>query len=280
MQFNVAVLIYCAALFQGAICAIRRDCECGIGNEEEIDTRIINGIVTYPHQYPWMVYLKYMGRVFCGGAILNDRYVITAGHCLYDMQPQYMQIVVGGHDSEVEDGITVDVEALKLHENYTRYAAYDDNDIGIIKLSKTLHLNNNINPICLPNPASDYTRAKVVIAGWGITEKKQMSRYLLHNSVRILSQSDCKNANRIGSKFRVLENLCAYGHATDTCQGDSGSPLVYESSPFKFELAGIVSWGEGCAPKNTPSVYVRVTHYLPWIERHSRDGHYCLAQRN
>lgn len=70
----------------------------------------------------------------------------------FSMQPQYMQIVVGGHDSEVEDGITVDVEALKLHENYTRYAAYDDNDIGIIKLSKTLHLNNNINPICLPNP--------------------------------------------------------------------------------------------------------------------------------
>lgn len=70
------------------------------------------------------------------------------------MQPQYMQIVVGGHDSEVEDGITVDVEALKLHENYTRYAAYDDNDIGIIKLSKTLHLNNNINPICLPNPGN------------------------------------------------------------------------------------------------------------------------------
>lgn len=48
-------------------------------------------------------------------------------------------------------------------------------------------------------------------------------------------------------------------------QNDSGGPLAYPDSRNIWHLVGIVSWGDGCAEKNKPGVYTRVTAYRDWI---------------
>ena len=48
-----------------------------------VNGRIVGGIPTLPHSWPWMVSLQSdNGFPFCGGTLVNDEYVVTAAHCM------------------------------------------------------------------------------------------------------------------------------------------------------------------------------------------------------
>ncbi|RWS20861.1 serine protease 27-like protein [Leptotrombidium deliense] len=57
-----------------------KECYCGIGSAIK---RVIGGTEVSRGKYPWMVYL-YLTKPdhdsFCGGAIINNRYILTAAH--------------------------------------------------------------------------------------------------------------------------------------------------------------------------------------------------------
>lgn len=56
---------------------------CGRSNfQSKIDTKIVGGEIIEKHKYPWMVQLTYNGTYICGGSIINDRYILSAAHCL------------------------------------------------------------------------------------------------------------------------------------------------------------------------------------------------------
>lgn len=52
---------------------------CGERNEEP---RIVGGSSTDVNAYPWTARLIYYKSFGCGASVINDRYVITAAHCV------------------------------------------------------------------------------------------------------------------------------------------------------------------------------------------------------
>jgi secreted trypsin-like serine protease len=68
-------------------------------------TRIIGGKDAEAHEFPWQVLLFIKepgGESYCGGSILNDRWVLTAAHCFYNddetrFVAEYVTVHIGEH---------------------------------------------------------------------------------------------------------------------------------------------------------------------------------------
>jgi secreted trypsin-like serine protease len=93
---------------------------------------------------------------------------------------------------------------------------------------------------------------------------------LLKVSIPIISNADANAAyNPMGST--VTENMIAAGlpeGGRDACQGDSGGPFVVRDGGGRWLLAGVTSWGIGCARPGLPGLYTRLSRYWNWIDQH------------
>ena len=55
--------------------------ECGLSGEG-ISTRIVGGFISMPHIFPWIAAIFNKGMLHCGGTLINNHYILTAGHCV------------------------------------------------------------------------------------------------------------------------------------------------------------------------------------------------------
>lgn len=53
---------------------------CGVSHSRV--GKVVGGSNAVPHEFPWMVSLNRRGSHFCGGTLITDRDILTAGHCL------------------------------------------------------------------------------------------------------------------------------------------------------------------------------------------------------
>ena len=74
-----------------------------------------------PGSWPWAAYLRWRGEYTCGGTLISDQWVLSAGHCFYTREePGNWEIVMGEHDDTIEEGWEhiMAVEKVILHPNY------------------------------------------------------------------------------------------------------------------------------------------------------------------
>ncbi|XP_066591878.1 transmembrane protease serine 9-like [Prorops nasuta] len=248
-------------------------CSCGIRNEE---SRIVGGQTTRMNEFPWMARLSYLNKFYCGGTLINDRYVLTAAHCVKGFMWFMIKVTFGEHDrcNEKNPETKFVVRVLSGEFSFLNF----DNDIALLRLNERVPLSDTIRPICLPSLRDNqYVGTKAIASGWGTLHEDGMPSCLLQEvEVPVMSLQDCRNMSY--SPRMISDNMLCAGYAEgkmDSCQGDSGGPLIAERKDKKYELIGVVSWGNGCARPGYPGVYTRVTRYLDWILFNSQEGCFC-----
>ncbi|XP_061649632.1 transmembrane protease serine 3 [Phyllopteryx taeniolatus] len=243
--------------------------ECG--SRPQYLSRIVGGNISRPGQFPWQASLHFNGEHLCGGSIITPRWILTAAHCVYGFaEPSLWVVHVGEIEQPVHGEQSIAVEQIIHHVRYHPKGL--DYDIALVKLSEPLVFNGFVEPICLPNFGEEFDEGTMCwISGWGATEDKGQTSVVLHSAmVPLLSTKTC-NQPQVYQGFISRWMICA-GYlegGKDSCQGDSGGPLACEDSSL-WKLVGTTSWGVGCAIRNKPGVYTRMTQSLHWI-RHQME---------
>ena len=108
-------------------------------------------------------------------------------------------------------------------------------------------------------------------AGWGkVKESGKISPLLQKVDVPILYNRQCKQwmEEEMEEEIHLPDSVLCAGlkqGGRDTCQGDSGGPLFVPHWTGRRVLAGVTSWGIGCANPKLPGIYTRVAHHIDWI---------------
>ncbi|XP_076311603.1 uncharacterized protein LOC143225667 [Tachypleus tridentatus] len=240
--------------------------------------RIVGGRNSYFGQWPWQVLVKeatWLGlfqKNKCGGVLLNSKYVITAAHC----QPGFLAsllVVLGEHDVggdfESLKPVVKNVKRMIVHRNYN--AQSFENDLALLELETPVQFQPHIVPICLPKDGEDFTGKTAFVSGWGkLFHGGPVPEILQYVKVPIVRNSKCQQMFLEAGHIKAIrDNFICAGYETggqDSCEGDSGGPLMVQRDDGRWVLVGTVSHGIKCADPNLPGVYMKTTAYKPWIE--------------
>ncbi|XP_064538010.1 trypsin beta-like [Drosophila montana] len=221
--------------------------------------RIVNGVPIDIREAPWQVSIQKYGFHFCGGSILSSQIIVTAAHCLINMDAKTLSIRAGSRFWK-NGGQVMKVAKIKAHDGFSpkKYL----NDIALMRLARPLKLGPLAQKIELPTSVpSDGSGASV--SGWGLLKAESRERPTILQAVklRIMDYRKCQKTKYGQNGYLISRQMiCASLNSNDACQGDSGGPLV-----SRKRLVGIVSWGKGCASLGFPGVYTNVAYYLKWI---------------
>ena len=201
--------------------------------------------------------------------------MVTAAHCADGSEPGDIQVLAGIHNLVAADAgfVRLDVARIIIHPDYGEVNQYDS-DIALLELATSAPFRSPSAaglPIAgvalVPENVGALVGVESTVTGWG-NRQPGSSDYpaALHEvEVPIVSNADCRAAYGDTITSAMLCAGLSEG-GKDSCQGDSGGPLVvFSSTRSRWELAGVVSWGNGCALPGVPGVYTRVSTFAHWI---------------
>jgi Trypsin len=211
-------------------------------------------------QAPWQVFVEAVIPIsktedlvlLCGGSIIDETHVVTAGHCMFDPETgakvpaEDVLVVAGTSNFEVAEPEeqAIEVESIRVHPDfdYSSGAGAPD-DVAVLALDKPLAFDSSTQPIGLVAAgATPGEGAQVNLTGFGRETPNGKSEGPLHSLAMTVGFS-----RPCGGEYDAVF-LCASATTGSGCSGDSGSGLTEGPAPTLvgvMDIVEIVS-GESC----------------------------------
>jgi secreted trypsin-like serine protease len=242
---------------------------------------IIGGHAASIGEDPWLAFIAARGPggetgFSCTGTVVAPRVVLTAGHCVYDLESrsftpasEYLVITGVANVNQARSQNVSQVVQTVLNPGFSSSTLRGDAGLLILKT-----------PIGAPAlslaSAADLgllTRGTPVdISGWGLTNPSGGAPAELQAaSTAVQSSGYCQQqVSRYYPFFSAASQFCAINppnYATGTCHGDSGGPAVaYRSGGIPVEIGVTSLVGPSCAT-TFPDVFTRTDLIAPWVQR-------------
>ncbi|XP_056640870.1 serine protease 30-like [Diorhabda sublineata] len=228
-------------------------------NISEYHLGIVGGQNAWIEDYPYQVSILYQGSHGCGGSIIDENHILTAAHCTYNVEETILSVRVGSSWRN-EGGAVYDVGKIEVHPDFDDLTF--DYDISILRLTTSLDFGKGVQPITLATAGTQIDdNLDGYVTGWGkLGEQEPMSNQLQVVELPVISTQTCSRYYPTG--FITERMFCAgyIGGGKDTCDGDSGGPIVVAGIQI-----GIVSWGIICAAPDEPGAYSKIPELVDYI---------------
>lgn len=159
------------------------------------------------------------------------------------------------------------VAKIIAHSEYGRAASgMVINDIALIKLKSEIQFTTKLQPICLPF-GTKRQPSNLVACGWGKSMEQHEIREKRAAVLQVWNDQKCHK-----EYYTDSSHVCAGQNGSNTCDGDSGGPLmesvrVNGSIDQRMVLEAVISQGYiFCNSNFYPSIGTRVHNFLSWIE--------------
>uniref|UniRef100_A0A670K3S4 Peptidase S1 domain-containing protein n=1 Tax=Podarcis muralis TaxID=64176 RepID=A0A670K3S4_PODMU len=117
--------------------------------------------------WPWQVSILYRDQPICGGALIAEKWVLSAAHC-FPNQTTHSDVVLGAYQllNTSSNTVTSDIQQIILHPTYDSDSSRGD--IALVELKSPVSFTKYILPICLPETSAKFSMEEsCYVTGWG-----------------------------------------------------------------------------------------------------------------